>query len=265
MPAPIALQLYTVRELAAKDYEGVVRKVAELGYVGVEPAGFPGTTVEKAAALFKSLGLEVSSAHLPMPIGDKKNEAIEAAAKLGCKKIVSGFGPDKFATAELIKQTCDVLNEAAANATAAGLTFCMHNHWWEFSLLAGSDKRVYEIMLQHLTPQVCFQVDTYWVKTGGADPAAVIKQLGKRAPLLHMKDGPAVKDQPMTAVGDGILDWPAITKAGAKTAEWHIVELDRCATDMMEAVAKSYAFLVGKKLSRGKKAVAAAKCGCCCR
>ena len=67
MPAPIALQLYTVREAIQGDYEGVVRRVAEMGYLGVEPAGFPGTTPEDAGKLFRELGLAVPSAHAPLP------------------------------------------------------------------------------------------------------------------------------------------------------------------------------------------------------
>jgi len=35
--------------------------------------------------------------------------------------------------------------------------------------------------------------------------------------------------------------------------EWLIVEMDHCAADMMEAVAKSCRYLVGKGLARGKK------------
>ena len=79
MPAPIALQLFTLREAAAEDYEGTVRKVADIGYAGVEPAGFPGTTPEAAARLFADLGLEVCSAHLPMPVGEKQQESLETA------------------------------------------------------------------------------------------------------------------------------------------------------------------------------------------
>jgi hypothetical protein len=69
--------------------------------------------------------------------------------------------------------------------------------------------------------------------------------------LLHIKDGPAVRGEPMVAVGDGVLDVPSIIQAGAGSTQWLIVELDACATDMMEAVEKSYDYLVGKGLARG--------------
>ena len=72
MISPIALQLYSLREYAQKDFEKTIRKVAEMGYAGVEPAGFPGTTPVAAGKLFAELGLAVPSAHLPLPVGEQK-------------------------------------------------------------------------------------------------------------------------------------------------------------------------------------------------
>jgi sugar phosphate isomerase/epimerase len=73
--------------------------------------------------------------------------------------------------------------------------------------------------------------------------------------MLHIKDGPCVKGQPMTAVGDGVMDFPPIVKAGAGITEWMVVEIDSVAADrdMMEAVERSYKYLVGNKLAAGRK------------
>ena len=83
--------------------------------------------------------------------------------------------------------------------------------------------------------------------------AAVLKELGARAPLVHVKDGPCVRDQPMQALGEGITDFKALVEAGAAHTEWWIVELDRCATDMMEAVEQSYKYLTSEGLAEGNK------------
>jgi sugar phosphate isomerase/epimerase len=82
----------------------------------------------------------------------------------------------------------------------------------------------------------------------------MVRLFGQRAPLLHVKDGPAGPDTDadMVAVGDGQVDYPAIIAAAEGTAEWLIVELDRCATDMMTAVERSYHYLVGEGLAHGK-------------
>jgi sugar phosphate isomerase/epimerase len=228
----------------AKDFDGVVRQVAAMGYAGAEMASFHGTTPQAAGQLFKELGLQVPSAHIfPPPLGAKLVEAAETLAAIGCKCIVSGFGPEDFNTLDAIKRSCDIFNQANAEARAHDLSFAIHNHWWEYEPVKG--RLPYQVMLELLDPTVLFEVDTYWVKTGGPDPAAVVKELGARAPLLHIKDGPAVKNEPMVAVGKGVMDFPSILKAGAGHTEWLIVELDHCATDMMEAVAQSYRYLAG--------------------
>lgn len=252
MTAPIALQLYTVREALAEDFAGVMKKVADIGYVGVELIfELPGTTIPEAAQLFKELGLAVPSAHVPLPVGKDKNKVLDYMAAFGSQRIVSGKGPDNFATSDLIKQTCDQFNEAQAMAAENGMTVGYHNHWWEFEQIEG--RYVYQVMLEHLDPAIFLQVDTYWVQTAGLDPARIVKDLGPRVPLLHIKDGPAVKRVPQVAVGEGVMDFPSIVQAAEGTVEWLIVELDHCATDMLEAVEKSYQYFVGEGLARGNK------------
>ena len=252
MAPPIALQLYTMREALAKDFAGTLRRIAVMGYVGVETAGFPeGVTPRAAKRLLDDLGLAVCGAHSPLPLGDKKNEVLEAMAALGCARLVCAWQPpEHFKSADGIRRACAILNEANTLARDNGLTFGYHNHWWEFLPVEGDGRRAYQVMLEHLSPEVFLEIDTYWIKTAGADPAAVLRELGGRAPLLHIKDGPAAKDAPMTAVGDGVMDFAAIARASA--AEWWIVELDDCATDMLEAVEKSYRYLAGKGLARGR-------------
>ncbi|HID86292.1 MAG TPA: sugar phosphate isomerase/epimerase [Anaerolineae bacterium] len=260
MTAPIALQLYTVREALARDFAGIMKQIADIGYVGVEPVfhpsassghGLPGTTIGEAARLFKELNLVVPSAHVPLPLGEDQNRVLDFMAALGCKRLISMKGPESFETMDLVKQTCDLFNEAHAVAAENGLELGIHNHWWEFLQIEG--RYAYRVMLEHLDPAIFFQIDTYWVQTAGLDPAQVVRELGPRAPLLHIKDGPAVKGEPQVAVGDGVLDVPRIIQAAEGTAEWLIVELDHCATDMMEAVEKSYQYLVGGGFAHGNK------------
>lgn len=252
MTAPIGIQLYSVREAMNGNFDATVARIAEMGYIGVETAGFPGTTPQDAARLFSKLGLQVSSAHAPLPLGDQKNEVLDTMAALGTKRLVCpALMRDKFNTLDGIKQVCDVLNEAVVVCKENGLELGYHNHWWEYLTVEG--RRANEVMLEHLDSSIYFELDTYWIQTAGPDPVDIIRSLGKRAPLLHIKDGPANVEKAMTAVGDGVVDVTAIVNAGDGVAEWLIVELDRCDTDMMEAVEKSYIYLVGEGLAKGNK------------
>ncbi len=241
MPKPIALQLYSIRKDAEKDYENAVRKVAAMGYPAVETAGFPGTTAEKAAQLFKELNLTVCSAHEGLPVGSNQQKVLETLEALGKPTLVcADIGPNDVKTLDAIKALCDRLNEGYAAANANHLQFAIHNHWWEFGQVGG--RVAQDIMLERLAPGILFEIDTYWARVGGADPAVLVRNLGKRVPLLHIKDGPLVRGQPQTALGEGKMDFGPILSSAQPDA-WQVVELDECATDMMEAVRKSFIFL----------------------
>lgn len=250
MLPPVALQLYSVREYAQTSFEAAVRRVAAMGYAGVEPAGFPGSTPEAAGKLFRELGLAVPSAHTALPLGEQEAAVIEAMDAIGCPRIISGMGPDAFSSVDQTKRTCDVFNQAAAVARAHGKAFGIHNHWWEYTLVEGHYP--YQLMVELLAPDVFFEVDTYWVQTAGADVVSVLKELGGRAPILHIKDGPCVQTEPMTAVGSGSMDFPTILQAAGGVPQWLIVEQDRTAGDMMADVAASITYLVQNGLGRGK-------------
>jgi sugar phosphate isomerase/epimerase len=252
MTTPIALQLYTVREAAGRDYEATIRRVAEIGFAAVEPAGFPGTTPQAAGRLFKELGLTVCAAHSKLPLGDEKNQIIETMQAINCQNLINASQPrEKFATRDGVHQVCDLLNEAYAVGAQYGFSVGYHNHEFEFeNQLDG--RSAHELMVEYLDPGVFFEIDTYWVQTAGLDPATVIKNYGKRAPFLHIKDGSLKRDEPQTALGTGLVDIPAIVAASTGNVDWLVVELDACATDMFEAVEQSYQYLVSKGLGHGK-------------
>jgi sugar phosphate isomerase/epimerase len=250
--APIGLQLYTLRDALASDFEGVVGQVAKIGYIGVETAGFPGTTPKAAAKLFGELGLTVAGAHLPLPLGDKKNETLETMSALGCRYLICSWLDPKvyFTSLDTVRRACDLLNEAQAVAAQHGLLLVYHNHWSEFEKVDG--RFVYQVMLESLDPKVLFELDTYWAQVAGVDAAGVLKSLGARAPLLHIKDGPCLMDAPQVAVGEGRMDFHKVIGAASNAAQWLIVELDECATDMLEAVRKSYQYLTDNGLGSGR-------------
>lgn len=251
MSKPIALQLYSLREQLARDYAGTLRRVAGLGYAGVELAGQYGASPAAARRLLDELGLLVAGAHLPLPRGAQKNEVVETAQALGVRRLICAWQPpERFNTADSLKAVCAELNEAASAVRAHGLSLGYHNHWFEHDHLVDG-RPAHDWMTDWLAPEVFFEVDVYWVKAAGRDPAAVVRQLGARAPLLHIKDGPARRDVPMTAVGAGTLDFAPIIAAGA-AADWLVVELDHCATDMLTAVAESYRYLTAQGWGHGK-------------
>jgi sugar phosphate isomerase/epimerase len=250
MTLPIAVQTYSVREHLATDFEGTIRRIAAMGYGALETTfEIPGTTWSKAASLFRELNLRVPAAHTPLPLGKNQGPVLDYARQMDLSYLVAMHGPNDFKRIDQIRRICDEYNQAAAVAAQHSLGLAYHNHWWEFQMVEG--RLAFDVMLEHLDPAVGFEIDTYWVQTAGHDPAAVLQRLGSRAPLLHIKDGPATVEAPMVAVGQGVMDFHGIV-AAASGAQWLIVELDRCATDMLAAVEKSYLYLVQEGLGHGR-------------
>ena len=240
-----------------------MKRIADIGFEAVETAFWPESiSVKEAAQHIKDAGLSVCSAHIELPIGDQKAVFLETAKEMDCKKMIWHGWPEDIRYSSLggTKQLVAVYNEANRFAKANGLQFGIHNHWWEFRNKVGN-RFVYEVLLESLDPDIFFEIDTYWVKVAGHDPAAIIKKFGKRAPLLHIKDGPAVwhdalmddYPDPMVAVGKGVQDFPAMVKAANGNTEWMIVEMDKTTGDVFDVLQESYDYLIKNGMARGRK------------
>ncbi len=241
----ISVQLYSVREALGQDLSGTLAELARIGFRYVEPAGYCGLDAASFARELQKAGLQAPSIHGSLPVGDDCNRIIEEAQALGVKYLITG-GPaggwDSWHSQDSIRREADTYNQAAANARPHGIQVGFHNHDMEMREIDGQP--AYRIFLEAAAPEVLWTIDTYWVKVGGRDPVAVVKEAGKRNQIVHIKDGPGVKEEPMVAAGEGIMDFPPII-AAADHAKYLCIELDRCATDMMEAVGKSFRYLQG--------------------
>ena len=267
---PISIQLYTLRDEAAKDFPGVLRRLAAIGYKGVEPAGFFGITPKELRAFVEDLGMVISSTHSPWANPDNLDEVIAACGEMGVTLTATGYGPENFATVDAIKQTAESASRMHEKLAAAGLTLVVHNHQWEFEKIDG---RIKHEIFAELCPDVNFELDTYWAANFGAnDPVEMVRRFAKRSPLLHIKDGPmlppgtvynAATDQmeivpgansALLPVGSGKNDIKGIIAAmDPSVTRWLVVEQDTSDTDMFECVEKSYAYLVGNGLAAGNK------------
>ena len=247
---PISVQLYSLREESARDFDAVLERLAAIGYRGVEPFNLFGKTPAAFRAQVEGLGMTVSSSHAPWANRAPVSEVVDVIGALGLNRAAGGFAPADFADMNAVKRTADVVNGLVEALGKHGIGLFLHNHWWEFAPVAG--KLGYHHIAE-LCPGVQFEVDTYWAANFGAvDAAAEVARVKARAPLLHIKDGPLERDKAHVAVGDGRMDVASvIAAADPAVLEWLIVELDACDTDMMTAVERSYRYLVGNGLTAG--------------
>jgi sugar phosphate isomerase/epimerase len=234
----LSVQLYSVREAAKNNFPQVLQSLAKMGYDGVEFAGLHGHTPDELRKVLDKAGIVASSAHGPVFDPSKWDEVKRDADALGYKHVVGGFGPDDFKTEEAVRATAAKVNRAVDHFAPMGLTVGYHNHWWEYDAPNKGD------LLLSLCPKVFPQFDVYWVTVGGADPVEYIRRYAGRTKLVHIKDGPLDREKAMTAVGKGKVNVKGVVGASLESGvEWGIVELDRCDTDMLQAVEESAKFL----------------------
>jgi len=254
----LSVQLYTVRNEIAKDLAGTLKRVREIGFHYVETAFWPKElSIEKAAKQIKEAGLKVSSCHIELPIGNNKQIMLDTAAAFGSKKMIwHGWPEDKrYSSLEGTMELVGIYNEASKFAKSNGLQFGLHNHWWEYRNKVGG-RFVYEVLLENVDKDIFFEIDTYWVKVAGHNPADIVKKFGSRAKLLHIKDGPAQfnnsllsdNPDPMTPVGKGTQNFPSIVKAADGNTEWMVVEMDKTAIDVYDALKQSYDYLITNRM-----------------
>lgn len=255
--AKIGLQLYSVRKEIEKDFEGTMKKVADIGYAGIETYFLPEKiSLDYGAKIFKNAGLKVFSMHAELPVGKDKDAALKMADAYNCDRLVYHGWPEggKFKTMDATKHTAEVYNESAAFLKSRGIHFGLHNHWWEFEKTGYGIYPAY-YLLQNLDKEIFFEIDTYWAKTAGQDPAKVVHDFGKRAPLLHIKDGPAImgkKSYEQVPAGEGVMDFKAIVKSGGSNIKWMIVEFDEYDGDIFKGISGSYEYLTKNGLVEGK-------------
>jgi sugar phosphate isomerase/epimerase len=245
--SPPALQLYTVREQLQPDRMAVLRRIAAFGYGAVEPYDVR-TDPEALRADLDEAGLAACSVHGKV-LGDDADALLRGARTVGADTvIVPWMEPAIFADADGVAKLARDMNEAAAKAADQGMRLGYHNHWFELESIVGG-RPALEVFADALDPTVILEVDTYWAAVGGQDVPALLGRLGDRVRYLHVKDGPVTKDDPMTAVGSGRMPVADIL-AACPSAEWHVVELDLCATDMLTAVGDSLAWLADHGLAK---------------
>lgn len=253
----IGIQLYTVRKEIEKDFDGTIKKIADLGYSGIETYSLPSNlTLDYAAKVFNELGLKIFSMHSELPVGVNRDAALKMADTYKCDHLIYAGWPqgDKYKDMDAIKHMVDVFNETAVFFKTKGIYFGLHNHWWEFEK---TDYGIYPFyfLKENLDKSIFFEIDTYWAKVAGWNPAKAVKDFGKRVPFLHVKDGPAIKgDQANKQVplGEGVMDLPAIIHAGGSNIKWVVVEFDEYDKSIVDGIGKSYQYLVKKGLAKGK-------------
>lgn len=193
-PAPVSaaaalgLQLYTVRDLMAKDLPATLAMVADAGFQEVEFAGYFDQPPAELRQLLDDNGLAAPSTHIRMEefAGDLDG-VIEHAHQMGHDYVVVPWIDEGSRSLDDYHRHALNFNAWAAACADAGLTFAYHNHDFEF--VADEGVTPYDVLLNETDPAlVKMELDLAWATKGGADPAALFEAWPGRFPMVHLKD-----------------------------------------------------------------------------
>lgn len=247
----LAAQLYTLRDLTktAEGFEECLRRVAEIGYEGVQLSAVgcmtgdaPEVDAAQARILLDRYGLVCCATHRPWDrLRDHPDAEAEFHRTLGCEVVGLGMLPNQSDMPGFLPECVRV----AEAFHARGLEFAYHNHEIEFSRIGGV---LYFDALRDV-PHLGFILDTYWVWVGGLDPAKLIPELAGRVRCVHLKDLlPVGREVRFAPVGEGNLDWGAILPACREAGtEWLVAEQDETyGRDPFDALASSHRFVAAR-------------------
>lgn len=230
-PQKIGMVSYTYRHSFQKDVAATLDTIKSLGITDMEFSNLFGKTAQELRSLLDERGMKCSSFGVGYPdLENKIGEVAQNAKTLGADYVRVAWIPHKGDfTLELAQKTVQDFNKFGEVLKKEGLTFCYHNHGFEFQ--KHGKGTLFDYLIQNTNPDyVSFEMDILWTFFPGADPAALLKKYKNRFKLMHLKDlkkgvvgnlSGGTPPENDVALGTGQLDIPAILKAAKKAKVQH--------------------------------------------
>ena len=220
------------------DFAGTLRKVAKIGYAGIEGGGTGPMNKDDYLNLMREIGLiPISSGAGVDGLEKKGDEIMKAASELGVKYMMVSSG---CKSAQEYMDLAVRLNACGKTANKYGIAFQYHNHAHEFQKFDG--KSGFDILVDGTDPAlVKFQVDAGWVNWAGENPSATLRRLKGRIVTIHVKDHTPGENKQFTEVGTGALPLVEVVRTAVEIGvQWMFVEQDTCARPTIESAEISF-------------------------
>lgn len=243
---------YTFRGDFAKDLPKTLDMVKGMGIRNIEFSNLFGLSPEQIRKELDARDMICTSYGVSYEALNKKtDQVIQEAKTLGAKYVRVAWIPHKGPfDLNLAQEVVGIFNRAGEQLAKANLTFCYHNHGFEFAPY--QDGTYFDYLVKATNPKyVSFELDILWAFHPGQDPAKLLEQYPKRFRLMHVKDlkkGVKGDLSGMTSpendvvLGQGQLDLPRILKAAKKSKiEFYYLE-DESSQSQIQ-VPQSLAFL----------------------
>lgn len=228
---PVALQLYSVRDVIADDVPGTLKAVADMGYEGVEFAGYYGLKPVELRGMLDDCGLVCAGSHtgLPTLADDMFDETVEMNRVLGTDRMIIPGGLPMSKTEKAIEMAMGIYDRCKA----AGMRTGFHNHVAEFKMADGITRL--DALFANTPDDFLVQCDIGWATAAGADVPAFLRKYANRLETVHVKEHR--ENVPTAPVGEGVVDWPLMFDILEKetAVQWYIVEQEQYAVDSLSS------------------------------
>ena len=234
-----SIQLYTVRDVMENDYVGTLEKLAQMGYTGVEFAGYGGLSAQEMKQVLTGNRLKPVGSHINIERLTKHlDEEIAYHKVLGTEYMICPYYNLK--TSEDALKLAEILKPVIIKIKDAGFKFAYHNHAHEFA--ADGGEYLLDILFKNL-PQAVMELDAFWAAHAGVEPLAYMEKNRDRLKLLHVKQ--IDKDKNCVDLNHGVLDFKnIIARAKALGVEHFILEQEKFAVSSMVSVKNNIDYIM---------------------
>ncbi|MHA8070196.1 sugar phosphate isomerase/epimerase family protein [Aquirufa ecclesiirivi] len=228
----IGMVSFTYRNSFSKDMAKTLDTLQSQGITDMEFSSLFGKTAQEVRGLLDERGMKCSSFGVSMADALNKTDQVgENAKTLGASFVRVAWIPHtgQF-TLEMAQKTAQEFNQIGkAIKEKYDLTFCYHNHGFEFEPYG--EGTLFDYLVQNTDPKfVSYEMDILWTFFPGQNPATLLEKYGNRFKLMHLKDlkkgvqgnmsgGTSVEND--VALGTGQLNIPEIMKAAKKAKIQH--------------------------------------------
>ncbi len=235
----LALQLFSLRNECAADLPGTLKKVADMGYEGVEFFGKPSYGADELSEMLKNVGLEICGWHVGVEVFEEAvfQQTVDFHNRLGnTRLVVPGLPEHMTSSVDAWRETAGYFNDLSKRLAPYGIYTGYHNHDTEFKALDG--EMPWDVIIGETNDKVIAQLDNGNAMSGGADSLAVLKAYPGRAQTCHLKPY-SLQDGFETMVGEDDVPWADFLAELKRqnSTQWAIVEYEAEKYSPLEACA----------------------------
>lgn len=216
----VGAQLYSIRDRTqdAKSMLEALREIKAIGYNTCQLSGHgQNITVMEQRSMLDEVGLSCASTHIGFDEMVEDLDTVIANHKLlNCAYPGIGGLPERYRKngAEGYIAFAKEASAIAEKLRDHDQTFVYHNHNFEFERFENG-KTGMDLLLEHSSEALQFELDVFWVQAAGAFPVDWIEKVRGRMDVVHFKEmgyGEGTKVE-MMPIGEGNMNWRKIIAA----------------------------------------------------